>query len=78
MSLQGIYPTWLGESGGPTTIIERTVPVDSIGADLAGPDSVTIDDDELLVSVEPGPDSDLDGGISADLTADIDVDLECQ
>ena len=53
------------------------VAVDDIVVVVEGVTQVVAETDTLNVVVEPGVDSDLGGGVTADLEGETDVDLEC-
>ena len=77
MSLQGIYPAWLGETGtgeGPG----GTVIIDAFTAQLSGDVAVEIDDDTILVTVEDDYSSEVDSdNIGGTVSGDIDVEVDC-
>ena len=60
MTLQGIFPTWLGEVGAGTVEAGETVIVDAFDVQLAGDVLVDIADDEILVTIETEIDVEVD------------------
>lgn len=74
MTLQGIYPTWLGEAG--ATEVPVPYAVDGITVELEGPAEVVVEGDPAVV-LEDALSAELDDDLTVDLEGDIEVDLEC-
>ena len=79
MTLQGIFPAWLGEAGtGEPTGPGGTTIIDSFTAMLEGDVEVELADDTIDVVVENEMTGEVDqSGITGTVSGDIDVDLEC-